>query len=196
VDRITTDLLANGSIMKGQVDRLLAKGISENLILRDITLSGFMTMDRLVRFIVQKIREGEYDLSIIDNYDYIGRMLSIMMSNPIKWLQRRLSKDTQPGKIYETISDKKSAEFDHRTYHSEKNHDHARSHYEISQELSWYDWGKNWWTWIKNKNDSLYDYWFPMEKRVLDIPHPRDRYKVEIQKEQRLKQQQRERDRE
>ena len=57
--------------MKGQVDRLLAKGISENLILRDITLSGFMTMERLVRFIVQQIREGVYDLSIIDNYDYI-----------------------------------------------------------------------------------------------------------------------------
>ncbi len=71
MDRITTDLLANGSIMKGQVDRLLAKGISENLILRDITLSGFMTMDRLVRFIVQKIRDGVYELSIIDNYDYI-----------------------------------------------------------------------------------------------------------------------------
>ena len=71
MDRITTDLLANGSIMKGQVDRLLAKGISENLILRDITLSGFMTMNRLVRFIVQQIRDGVYDLSIIDNYDYI-----------------------------------------------------------------------------------------------------------------------------
>jgi len=71
VDKITTDLLANGSIMKGQVDRLLAKGISENLILRDITLSGFMTMDRLVRFIVQQIRDGIYELSIIDNYDYI-----------------------------------------------------------------------------------------------------------------------------
>ncbi len=71
MDRITTDLLANGSIMKGQVDRLLSKGISENLVLRDITLSGFMTMDRLVRFIVQQVREGVYDLSIIDNYDYI-----------------------------------------------------------------------------------------------------------------------------
>jgi len=72
VDRITTDLLANGSIMKGQVDRLLSKGISEYLILRDITLSGFMTMDRLVRFIVQQVRDGVYDLSIIDNYDYIS----------------------------------------------------------------------------------------------------------------------------
>ena len=71
MDRITTDLLANGSIMKGQVERLLAKGIAENLILRDITLSGFMTMDRLIRFIVQKVREGEYNLDIIDNYDYI-----------------------------------------------------------------------------------------------------------------------------
>ncbi|MDD2789416.1 MAG: GspE/PulE family protein [Sulfurimonas sp.] len=72
MDRITTDLLANGSIMKGQVDRLLAKGIHPNLILRDITLSGFMTMDRLVRFIVQQVRDGVYNLSIIDNYDYIS----------------------------------------------------------------------------------------------------------------------------
>ncbi len=71
MDRITTDLLADGSIMKGQVDRLLSKGISENLVLRDITLSGFMPMDRLVRYIVQKVRDGVYDLSIIDNYDYI-----------------------------------------------------------------------------------------------------------------------------
>ncbi len=71
MDRIITDLLAEGSIMKGQVDRLLAKGIDENLILRDITLSGFMTMDRLVRFIVQKVRDGVYNLSIIENYDYI-----------------------------------------------------------------------------------------------------------------------------
>jgi len=71
VDRITTDLLENGSIMRGQVDRLLAKGIDESLILRDITLSGFMTMDRLVRYIVQQVRDGVYKLSIIDNYDYI-----------------------------------------------------------------------------------------------------------------------------
>ena len=72
MDRITTDLLANGSIMKGQVDRLLAKGISENLILRDITLSGFMTMDRLIRYIVKQVRDGVYNLSIIDDYDYIS----------------------------------------------------------------------------------------------------------------------------
>ena len=75
MDRITTDLLADGSIMKGQVHRLLEKGISENLILRDITLSGFMTMDRLIRYIVQKVRDGVYDLTIIDNYDYISEKL-------------------------------------------------------------------------------------------------------------------------
>ncbi|MFA5454091.1 MAG: GspE/PulE family protein [Sulfurimonas sp.] len=71
MDRITSDLLANGSIMKSQVDRLIAKGLDSNLILRDITISGFMTMDRLVRFIVDKIQSGEYDLSIINDYDYI-----------------------------------------------------------------------------------------------------------------------------
>ncbi|QOY53938.1 type II/IV secretion system protein [Candidatus Sulfurimonas marisnigri] len=71
MDRITSDLLANGSIMQSQVDRLVAKGLDTNLILRDITLSGFMTMDRLIRFIVDKIQNGIYDISIIDNYDYI-----------------------------------------------------------------------------------------------------------------------------
>lgn len=71
MDRITNDLLANGSIMQAQVDRLLSKGLSSDLILRDITLSGFMTMDRLIRFIVEQIRNGVYELSIIDNYDYI-----------------------------------------------------------------------------------------------------------------------------
>ncbi|MBN2783180.1 MAG: type II/IV secretion system protein, partial [Campylobacterales bacterium] len=67
----TTDLLKNGAIMQGQVDRLLAKGVKEDMILRDITLSGFMTIDRLVRFIVHNIRDGVYELSIIDGYDYI-----------------------------------------------------------------------------------------------------------------------------
>ena len=75
MDRITADLLANGSIMQGQVDRLLAKGVSPNLVLRDITLSGFMTMDRLIRFIVHKIRDGIYDFSIVDDYDYIDEKL-------------------------------------------------------------------------------------------------------------------------
>ena len=75
MDRITQDLLANGSIMQRQVDRLLAQNISPDLILRDITLSGFMTMDRLVRFIVQQIRSGVYELSIIDNYDYISEQV-------------------------------------------------------------------------------------------------------------------------
>jgi len=85
MDRITNDLLANGSIMQGQVDRLLSKGLSSDLILRDITLSGFMTMDRLIRFIVEQIRNGVYELSIIDNYDYIGE----------KEVLQKLSKDLE-----------------------------------------------------------------------------------------------------
>ncbi len=71
MDRITTDLLENGLIMKGQVDRLIAKGVNDSLILKHITQSGFMTMDRLVRFIVDKIRKGIYELPIITEYDYI-----------------------------------------------------------------------------------------------------------------------------
>ncbi|MEA1956412.1 MAG: GspE/PulE family protein [Campylobacterota bacterium] len=71
MDRITNDLLKNGSIMQTQVNRLLNKGVKEEFILRDITLSGFMSMQKLIHFIIQKIRDGVYELSIVDNYDYI-----------------------------------------------------------------------------------------------------------------------------
>ncbi len=71
LDRVTTDLINDGFIMRSQVDRLLKKGVPPELVLRDITLTGFMTIQRLIRYIVEKIRNGEYDLSIIRPYDYI-----------------------------------------------------------------------------------------------------------------------------
>ncbi len=71
LDRVTTDLINDGYIMQSQVNRLLNKGVPPELVLRDITLTGFMTIDRLIRYIVEKIRNGEYDLSIIRSYDYI-----------------------------------------------------------------------------------------------------------------------------
>ena len=71
LDRVTTDLLNDGYIMQTQVNRLLKKGVPPELVLRDITLSGFMTTDRLIRYIVEKIRNGEYPLAIIRSFDYI-----------------------------------------------------------------------------------------------------------------------------
>ena len=71
LDRVTTDLINDGYIMQSQVNRLLNKGVPPELVLRDITLTGFMTIDRLIRYIVEKIRNGEYDLSVIRPYDYI-----------------------------------------------------------------------------------------------------------------------------
>ncbi len=71
LDRVTTDLINDGYIMQSQVNRLLHKGIPPKLILREITLSGFMTIQRLIRYIVEKIRNGEYDPSIIKAYNYI-----------------------------------------------------------------------------------------------------------------------------
>jgi len=71
MDRITSDLIQNGSIMKTQVERLLNNGIKEEFILREITLSGFMPTNKLIKFISKKIRDGVYELSIIENYDYI-----------------------------------------------------------------------------------------------------------------------------
>ena len=72
MDRLTKDLLDSGLIMQSQVDRALKQGIVDTtLILKRLTDSGFMTMDRLVRYIVDKIRKGVYELSILDEYDYI-----------------------------------------------------------------------------------------------------------------------------
>jgi len=71
MDRLTKDLLDSGLIMQGQVDRLLNKGVASTLILKHITQSGFMTMDRLVRYIVDKIRKGVYDIPILEDYEYI-----------------------------------------------------------------------------------------------------------------------------
>jgi len=71
MDRITSDLIENGSIMQTQVERLLAEGVKSEFILRDVTLSGFISMNKLVQFISQHIRDGVYELSIINNYDYI-----------------------------------------------------------------------------------------------------------------------------
>ncbi len=71
MDRLTKDLLDDGLIMQAQVDRLLKKEVDPTLILKHITQSGFMTIDRLVRYIVDKIRKGIYEIPMLEDYDYI-----------------------------------------------------------------------------------------------------------------------------
>jgi general secretion pathway protein E len=69
--QLQKDLLVNDSIMQDRVDKLLANTKDPNQVLKDITTSDFMTVDRLVKFIVDNIRAGVYNLSIIQNHDYI-----------------------------------------------------------------------------------------------------------------------------
>ncbi len=71
MDILTKNLLHDGLIMQSQVDRLVNKGVNKTLILKHITQSGFMTNDRLVRYIVDKIRNGKYELTLLQKYDYI-----------------------------------------------------------------------------------------------------------------------------
>ena len=59
---IINDLLEDGQIMQTQVDRLLATGISLHLVLRDIIESRYMSLDKIITYIVQKIKEGDYPL--------------------------------------------------------------------------------------------------------------------------------------
>ena len=71
MDRIVIDLVKNGSIIKTQIEKLIKDGVKSELILKNIINSGTISMERVIKFISQKIRDGIYELSIIDNYDYI-----------------------------------------------------------------------------------------------------------------------------
>ncbi|MFA6760325.1 MAG: GspE/PulE family protein [Sulfuricurvum sp.] len=73
MDILTTHLLKDGYIMQSQVDRLVSRGLSSKVALRDLVLSGFMTTDRLARYIVERIIAGEYTIDLADEYDFIDK---------------------------------------------------------------------------------------------------------------------------
>lgn len=71
MDRITQDLLEKHQITQLQIDRLLQRGVAPEHILETITRLGFFSLNALKRFVVEQIRLGFYEISIIKEYSFL-----------------------------------------------------------------------------------------------------------------------------
>lgn len=78
MDRITQDLLEKRHITQQQIDRLISRGLESDTILETLTRIGAVSINFVKRFIVEQIRLGVYELSIIKHYHFIneGSILS------------------------------------------------------------------------------------------------------------------------
>ena len=68
MDRITLDLLEKRHISQQQIDRLTSRGVKEDTLLETLTKVGAISVNFVKRFVVEQIRVGRYELSIIDQY--------------------------------------------------------------------------------------------------------------------------------
>lgn len=85
MDRITSDLLAQGHITQTQIDRLLSRGVQEDTVLYTLTKVGAVSVNFIKRFVVEQIRAGKYDLSILKNYPFLDK------SDVLKYLAQTLN---------------------------------------------------------------------------------------------------------
>ncbi len=85
MDRITSDLLAQNHITQTQIDRLLSRGVKEDTVLYTLTKVGAVSINFVKRFIVEQIRVGKYDLSILKNYTFLDE------ADVLKYLAQMLS---------------------------------------------------------------------------------------------------------
>jgi len=71
VDRITLDLLEKRHISSQQIERLTSRGVKEEVLLDTLTRIGAISVNFVKRFVVEQIRIGRYELSIIDQYNFL-----------------------------------------------------------------------------------------------------------------------------
>lgn len=71
MDRITHDLLEKRHITQQQIDRLTSRGVQDDTVLEMLTKVGAVSLNFIKRFVVEQIRLGRYELSIIKNYHFL-----------------------------------------------------------------------------------------------------------------------------
>lgn len=71
MDRITYDLLGKNHISQQQLDRLISRGVQDDTLLETLTKVGAISLNFIKRFIVENIRTGAYEVSIIKNYHFL-----------------------------------------------------------------------------------------------------------------------------
>ncbi len=72
LDRITQDLLDKNHITTKQIERLTARGVKPEDLLATLTRVGAISANAVKRFVVEQIRLGRYELSIIKQYDFLS----------------------------------------------------------------------------------------------------------------------------
>ncbi len=72
MDRITHDLLAQGHISEEQIERLHRVGVKDDTLLETLTKVGAVSVNFVKRFVVEQIRSGHYDVSIIKQYHFLN----------------------------------------------------------------------------------------------------------------------------
>jgi len=71
MDRVTHDLLAQGHISDEQIDRLHRVGVKDDTLLETLTKVGAVSVNFVKRFVVEQIRAGHYDVSVIKQYHFL-----------------------------------------------------------------------------------------------------------------------------
>ena len=71
MDRITHDLLEKRQISQQEIVRLSSRGVQDDTVLETLTKVGAVSLNFIKRFIVEQIRLGRYELSIIKNYHFL-----------------------------------------------------------------------------------------------------------------------------
>ncbi|MBD3810537.1 MAG: type II/IV secretion system protein [Sulfuricurvum sp.] len=96
MDRVTHDLLEKRHITQQQIDRLTTRGVRDDTILETLSKIGAVSVNFIKRFIVEQIRLGRYELSIIKNYPFLdeGSVL-IQRLFPRKSLKIAVATDKQ-----------------------------------------------------------------------------------------------------
>ncbi len=71
MDRVTADLIEKNHITSQQIDRLTSRGVTDETILETLTKIGAISVNFVKRFIVEQIRLGRYNLSILEHYHFL-----------------------------------------------------------------------------------------------------------------------------
>jgi general secretion pathway protein E len=87
VDRVTLDLLNKRHISQEQIDRLTSRGVKEETLLETLTKVGAVSVNFVKRFVVEQIRLGRYELSIIKNYPFLTEELVLTYLAEVMELQ-------------------------------------------------------------------------------------------------------------
>ena len=72
MDRITQDLLDKNHITTKQIERLTSRGVKSENLLETLTRVGAVSINFVKRFVVDQIRHGNYELSIIKQYHFLA----------------------------------------------------------------------------------------------------------------------------